>query len=150
MVFSPISSFIGVNLRRLKFQHFMASRWTQNVMKFINVLRWLRTIHVWLHPKNSNACHDSTIIDNHFKIIRINKTFFSSKPDRSTMHETRVRNSGLLKECQTLGHPYAAGFSTKHYLTDKLRWSAFSFSITVLVFKKHLFWLTIGSKQRQL
>ena len=40
-------------------------------------LRWLRTIHVWLHPKNSNTCHDSTIIDNHFKIIRIHKTFIN-------------------------------------------------------------------------
>ena len=109
---------------------------------------WFRTIHVWFHLKNSNACHASTIIDNHFKIIRIHKTFFSSKPDRSTMHETRVRNSGLLKECRTLGDPYAAGFSTKHYLPDKLRWSTFSFLITMLVFKKQLFWFTIESFTR--
>ena len=109
------------------------------------ILRWLRTIHVWLHPKNSNTCHESTIIDNHFKIIRIHKTFFSSKPDCSTMRETRVRNPGLLKECRMLGHPYAAGFSTKHYLPDKLRGSTFSFSITMLVFKKQLFQFTIRS-----
>ena len=49
------------------------------------------------------------------------------KPDNSTMRETRVINSGLSKECQTLGHPYVAGFSTKHYLPDKLEWSAFVF-----------------------
>ena len=61
------------------------------------------------------------------------------------MRETRVKNSGLLKECRRLGHPYTAGFSTKHYLTDKLRWSVFSFSITMLVFEKQLFQFTIGS-----
>ena len=98
--------------------------------------------------KNSNACHDSTIIHNHFKITRIHKTFFSSKPDRSTMREMRVRNSGPLKECWRLGHPYTAGISTKHYWTDKLRWSAFSISITMLVFEKQLFRFTIRSFTR--
>ena len=78
----------------------------------------------------------------------IYKSFFSSKLDCSAMHKTRVRNSGLLKECWTLGHLYAAGFSTKHYLPDKLRWSAFISSITMLVFKKQLFWFTIGSFTR--
>ena len=83
----------------------------------------------------------------------IRKSFFSSKPDCSIMCEIRVRNSGLLKECLTFGDPYGAGFSTKHYLSDKLQWGAFSFSIMMLVFEKQLFqffYMIAIAKQKQL
>ena len=49
------------------------------------ILRWLITIHVWLHHKNLNACFSKTIIVNLLKVVSVYKVFvyLSSPANRS-------------------------------------------------------------------
>ena len=112
-------------------------------------LRWLRTIPIWLHPKNSNASHDSTIIDNHFKIIRIHKTFvnLSFPANRIALPcvNCELEIQAFWKNAGRLATPMVLDFLLMHYLPDKLQWSTFSFLITMSVVKKQLFQFTIGS-----
>ena len=56
-----------------------------------------------------NHCKYSILNKQHLQNIL--KSFFSTKPDRSTVFETQVRNLGFVKGHWTDGYSYGARFS---------------------------------------